>query len=786
MIGRLLAGLMLALVLLAGLALAAVGFLYRSLPARDETREVAGLTAPATIGFDSAGVPVLSAASLDDLSFLAGWAHARDRRFQMELQRRSAAGRIAELVGPAGLRSDRRMRTYGFAAIAETALARLAPARRARFEAYAAGVNAWDRAHPAPPEFGLLRLAVEPWRPADCLLTVLLMFEQLNEAGDSERMVERMDATLPAPLTAFLLPDSTPGDVPLAGGAAPLPPPIPDAAIVNLREAALLPAARVGTGAVAAQAEERARGSNNWAVGPARTGASALLAGDPHLGLRVPVIWHRQRYEGAGLAVTGITLPGAPGVVAGATAGVAWAMTNVEPDVADLVRLDVSGDSYAAPGGSERFRTRVEVIAVRGAAPETLRVRETRWGPVIGPSASGGLLALQWAPLDPAVLDFDLFEVGRAASVDELFAALDGYRGPAQNWVAADRSGRIGWRIAGALPKRAGFDARRPREGADPAAGWTGWWRSSELPGRFDPPDGILVTANQRTLGGPWLEAVGRGFAMPYRARRIADALSADSAWTVERLAALQNDVADDFLLGPAAALDRALTPEACAASDTLARVRRLLGGWTRRADTTSVAHAYLRYARAELNAAVQGPLVAPCVAADSTFVYSWPLADEVTRRLLAERPHHLLDPAYDDWDALVRAAAVRAARALGAAGRGAPFDSVRWGLLNRARIRHPLAEALPALGRWLDMPDVALAGGASVVRVARPRTGASMRLVANPADPHASRFVMPGGQSGHFLSRHYGDQFADWVAGRTRRFEPTRPASVTRLTPAR
>lgn len=786
MIGRLLAGLMLALVLLAGLALAAVGYLYRSLPPRGETREVAGLGAPATIGFDSAGVPVLSAASLDDLSFLAGWAHARDRRFQMELQRRSAAGRIAEIIGPAGLRSDRLMRTYGFAAVAETALARLAPERRARFEAYAAGVNAWDRAHPAPPEFGLLRLPVEPWRPADCLLTVLLMFEQLNEAGDSERMVERMDATLPAPLTAFLLPDSTPGDVPLAGGAAPPPPAIPDPAIVNLREAALLPAARRDAGAPAGAAEERATGSNNWAVGPSRTGAGALLAGDPHLGLRVPVIWHRQRYEGAGLAVTGITLPGAPGVVAGATAGVAWAMTNVEPDVADLVRLDVTSDTYAAPQGPERFRTRVEVIAVKGAPSETLRVRETRWGPVIGASASGGLLALQWAPLDPAVLDFDLFEVGRAGNVDELFAALDGYRGPAQNWVAADRGGRIGWRIAGALPKRAGFDARRPREGADPAAGWSGWWRSSELPGRFDPPEGLLVTANQRTLGGPWLEVVGRGFAMPYRARRIADALAADSGWTVAALAALQNDVADDFLRGPAAALDRALTPGACAASDTLARVRRLLDGWTRRADTTSVAHAYLRFARAELNAAVQGPLVAPCVAADSTFVYSWPLADEVTRRLLAERPHHLLDPAYDDWDELVRAAAVRAARALGAAGRGAPFDSVRWGQLNRARIRHPLAEALPALGRWLDMPDAALAGGASVVRVARPRTGASMRLVADPAHPAASRFVMPGGQSGHFLSRHYGDQFADWVAGRTRRFEPTRPASVTRLTPAR
>ena len=792
--GRVIAGIVALLMLAALGVLAVVGMVFRTVPPVNETRAVAGLEHPATIEVDSSGVPLLRAESLTDLALLSGWAHARDRRFQMELQRRSAAGRLAEVVGRAALPADRRMRTFGFAAVAESAAARLDPDRRARFEAYAAGVNAWDRSHPPPPECSLLKLKLEPWRVQDCLLTVLVMFEQLNDAGGSERMIERMDATLPKALVAFLLPDSTPSDVPL-GGRAPAPPPLPDDTVVDLREVAPAAAAfREPAGAARLawleRGDERARGSNNWAIAPSRTRTGgAILAGDPHLGLRVPVIWHRQRLEGAGLAVTGITLPGAPGVIAGSNGRVAWSMTNVEPDVADLVRFDLAegGDSYVGPRGPEPFRVRAEVIGIKGARPETLRVLETAWGPVIGESASGGRLALQWTALDPWMLDFDVFTMNRAGSVRELLDAVATFRGPPQNWVAADREGHIGWRIGGCFPRRTGFDPRRPREAADSTAGWNGYFAADELPTVFDPPDGFVVTANQRTLGAEWLPRIGREYAMPWRARRIHDALAAREDWTVGDVSDLQNDLDDGFLETTAAAFGRALTLEACAASDTLARVRRLLEAWTHRADTTSVAHGYLRYARLELNRAVQAPLVAPCVQANSEFVYDWPLADEVTRRLLAERPTHLLDPSYDDWDELVRAAARRAAITyVGAApGTRAPFDSIPWGRINRAQVHHPLGDALPALGRWLNMPNAALAGGSSVVRVARPRAGASMRMIADLANPAASRFVIPGGQSGHFLSPHFRDLFADWVAGRTRPLEPGRAAGTTRLTPA-
>src|SRR6185503_19474955 len=153
---RVVIGIVALLVVIAIFVLVAVNQVFRTVPPRNESREVEGLETAATITTDSLGVPVLRAESIHDLAFLSGWTHARDRRFQMEMQRRSASGRLSEVVGRATLAADRRMRTFGFGAVAESAAAHLDPARHRMFTAYAAGVNAWDRHHPPPLECSLL------------------------------------------------------------------------------------------------------------------------------------------------------------------------------------------------------------------------------------------------------------------------------------------------------------------------------------------------------------------------------------------------------------------------------------------------------------------------------------------------------------------------------------------------------------------------------------------------------------------------------------------------------
>jgi penicillin amidase len=693
---------------------------------------------------------------------------------------------------------------------------------RALYEAYAAGVRTFDARHPAAPEFLAFGGAPEPWRARDCVLVAQLMFEDLGyDAASKERDFEIMDAALPASLVAFLTPWVTPLDAPLdaplappAGGASvsrrPAAVPAfartPSATELNLRRrAALAPpasptmpgSATLSVGALAAHVrlDGADRGSNNWAIAPSRSATGgAIAAGDPHLGLRVPVIWHRERLETASgsdgrTAITGVTLPGLPGVVFGSNGAVAWSGTNLEGDFIDLVHCAIADPDtlfYEGPAGREPFGFRREVFRVRGAPHETLLVRTTRFGPIVGPAHGGGLLAVQWTALDPAMHVTGLYDLPGARSVRDLFDRIRDYRGPALNIVAADREGHIGWRVAGQVPRRVGYDPTRPRDARTSGAGWFGYVGADSIPEILDPASGFLWSANQRTLAPDRWQKLGRAPAMPWRARRIAEALASRERWSVEDCVRLQNDLDDAFLGITAEALESALAPDSVRTDSTLAAVRAIVGGWNRSADSTSVAHALLRFVRTELSDLLLAPLIAPCVALDSTFVYDWNLADEVVRRLLEERPMHLLDPEYEDYDALVRAAARRGVAALRARVPGVALESIAWGRVNRARIHHPLGDAVPALGRWFNMPEVALAGDSHVLRVARPRSGASMRMVADLTDPERSRFALPGGQSGHFLSRHYGDHFADWVAGRTVPLEPGATTATIVLTRAR
>ncbi|MEO6463145.1 MAG: penicillin acylase family protein, partial [Candidatus Eisenbacteria bacterium] len=221
------------LILVAGAAAFGAFSLQRSLAPAREVRTVPANWPPdagpqVTIDLDNLGVPTVRGGSETAIAFGQGYAHARDRRFQMELFRRTAAGRLAELVGPFALPSDRLFRQLGLAQVADSGVALLGPRRRALFEAYAAGVNACDRAHPTAPEFLVLGLQPAPWRPRDTALVALLMQEdQAFEAADDERTRETMEATLPLALVDFLLPLTTAWDAPLLEGPRPAAPRLP-------------------------------------------------------------------------------------------------------------------------------------------------------------------------------------------------------------------------------------------------------------------------------------------------------------------------------------------------------------------------------------------------------------------------------------------------------------------------------------------------------------------------------------------------------------------------------
>src|SRR5690606_3176421 len=220
--------------------------------------------------------------------------------------------------------------------------------------------------------------------------------------------------------------------------------------------------------------------SNQWAVGANRgEGGVAIIANDPHLGLRLPNVFHRAELLFGGRALRGLGIPGVPGIVIGATDDLAWGLTVSNADQSDWVVVEIdpqSPSALRAPGGVEPFVVERETIAGRGRdEPEILDVRLTRWGPLIGRDGLGRPLALRATWLEPDGADVDMLELAFAKSVADGLDVVTGWTGPSLNWMFADSAGRIGWALNGPLPIRRGFDGSAPRSWADDAVGWDGF-----------------------------------------------------------------------------------------------------------------------------------------------------------------------------------------------------------------------------------------------------------------------------------------------------------------------
>jgi penicillin amidase len=502
-----------------------------------------------------------------------------------------------------------------------------------------------------------------------------------------------------------------------------------------------------------------------------------------HLGLRVPPIWYRASLEwfedGAYHRVTGATLPGTPGVVVGSNGHVAWGFTNVEGDLMDLVRIETAtpgGDEYLTPWGLRRYEHRSERIAVKGAPDVPLHVLSTVWGPIVDQDHEGNPLVLRWTAHDPEAINLELLDMERAANVEEAFHVGHAAGIPAQNLAVADAGGRVGWTIAGRLPRRVGFDGQRPVSWADGTRRWDGWVSPAEHPVVVDPPSGRVWTANNRLVDRPALDLVGLG---PYesgaRARQIRDRLLALDQASEKDLLSIQLDDRALFLERWRRLLLRVLTPEAVAARAQRADLRRVASdGWSGRASVDSAGYTAVKRFRAAATRLAVDPLVAPARRADPRFERGPRVFDGVVWRLLDERPAHLLGSGYRTWDDLLIAAADAAIESLTQG--GTTLGGQAWGHATR-RIRHPFSASLPWLSRWLDMPADPLPGDTDMPRVRDNLTdaafGASERMVVSPGHERDGIFHMPGGQSGHPLSPHYRDGHAAWVKGEPTAFLP-------------
>ena len=781
------AGALLALVLLAALAIWL--FLRSSLAQLDGERRVAGLAGEVRVERDAGGVPLISGASRLDVAYATGFVHGQERFFQMDLLRRTAAGELAELFGAAALPTDRTHRLHRFRARALDTLARLPAPERALLERYAQGVNeGLDALGARPFEYALTGVAPQPWTAPDSLLVVWAMYIDLQGAQQARELARGwLRAHSDEAQLAFLLPEATEFDATLDQGAAKAASPLPPQAPAWWGAAPDAPGAPVR---LAGLEVTDSVGSNNYALAGSRssTGA-AIVADDMHLGLRLPNIWYRLALRfpdpsapGGQRRLAGVSLPGAPpSVIVGSNGQVAWAFTNSYADSLDLVELQVDParpGQVGLPGGWETPREHVEAIAVKGAAAERMIVRETSLGPIR--EVAGRSYALHWIAHDPAALNMNHLKLERVANVEEALAAAASNGIPAQNFVAGDVQGNIGWTVAGLLPRRAadglaagpaaGLAAGFPLAAGSGAQTWSEALPYADYPRILNPADGQITTANSRQLLGAASALLGDGgYDLGQRNRQLHEGLQAMGD-RVDVRRAFEGAMDDRAILvgqwrqRALAALDAS----SLAGHPQRAEFRRLLEtSWSGRASVESIGYRLARdfmWAVHDLlyggvNAALKELDPKASAAAAST---RWPA---VAARLLDERPPGWLPAGHASWRDLELAAVDRAIAALVDA--GTPLAEATWGQRNTADIAHPISMAVPALRPWLAAPSQPLAGDAHMPRVAGPKFGQSERLTVSPGREEEGLYNMPGGQSGHPLSPFFLLDHAAWVEGK-------------------
>jgi penicillin amidase len=775
------------LLLLIVLAVSVVAFAYfvarSALPQIDGSLQVKGLSAAVKVTRDGHGVPAIEATTLEDLFLAQGYVTAQDRLWQMDIMRRFAAGELSEILGEDTLKIDREQRILGLRAAARKGLQTASPRDRAYFEAYARGVNALieSRASNLPIEFRILGYRPKPWQPEDSIVIANQMVKDLNYYPFGDALArEKILARLGPELTADLYvnrswhdrpptvmredlndqenqSDSDDDDDDDDSG--------PDTSVTQQRNTA--------SEIWAQHAPEAVNGSNDWVVSGAHTvTGKPLLSNDMHLGHQMPNLWYEAHLKSGDLDVAGVTLPGMPYVIVGHNQRIAWGFTNVGPTVADafIENFNAQG-AYQTPQGWQQPEHRAEVIHIKGKPDVTVDVKITRHGPIVTDLFPGETrpVALRWTLYDGLRMPF--FDVDTAQNWEEFRKAFSQLDAPGQNVVYADVDSNIGYQTTGRVPIRAAGDGSLPVSGADDAHDWTGYIPFDKLPSIYNPPSGVIATANGRITPDGYRNSISIEWEAPWRTERIYHVLESGRKFAATDMLALENDIHSENDLFAAErfvyAVDHASKPSARAK-----QAADLMRNWDGRMLGSLAAPTIAVRSARELTRLLLEPRLGSSPedpkAQEATLnwkTYHWEMQTVWLQNVLLHQPKRWLPEKYPNYDELLTAAVEAAAE-----GPGAPEDlaSWHWGSVNAVEIDHPVLGKIPLVGRWAAPGVREQSGSGYTVKAVTRHHGPSERFTANLADLDQSTLNTVTGQGGNFLSPYYMDQWKAWYEGST------------------
>jgi penicillin amidase len=758
-----------------------------SLPIYRGEVTLAGLERPVRVRWDRFAIPHVFAFNERDLFLAQGYLHAQERLWQMEMSRRLFSGRMAEIFGDFALpwrdlwtqlrgRScadfDYFLRLLGIHVAAVASLDVLPEQDQFRLRAYCDGVNRYIEqcAGKLPWEFRLLRHEPEPWRPEDTLtigkgLAFTLstaLFTRLNfivVAAKLKDDPEKLRQLFP----------SYPDDAPTITRA-----------VFNQTRGLW----EFSNGVLAAGDWHPAgNGSNNWAVAPSRsTSGGAILCNDPHLRMTLPSIWYLMHLkaeigpaEQNGYEVWGASIPGIPYIQLGHNRCIAWGMTAAVCDDVEIYRERLHASDPERYMVGHRWQTldrQRELIAIRRGRSLEKIVRWSRHGPVISdfsdPVNRREILSLRWTAHDPSQELTSLYDLNRARNWQEFQNGLCRHTSPSLNFVYADRDGNIGYTLAGKIPRRRRVPSLLPVAGWNEENDWGDYIPFNELPSIYNPPDGIVATANNRMVDSAYPYYLSHFFEPPHRFRRIHQLLAESKRFSADDLAAIQ---LDNLSLHAAGLID-ALKSELAQLTDeklfVKAAANRLLS-WDGRCSEASIDAAIFHVFHHRLLA----NLLSPTLGEDLFTAYV-----EILNQCIVPTDRILNDPnsvwfsgrsRYELVATSLREACAELQDAL-----GEKLEEWQWGRIHKLHLNHALGR-ISVFKCLLGVGPLATPGDGMTINVGFYRhsnpyshtVGAAVRFVVDFGAQQDSGFILPSGQSGHPLSVHYADQTAMWLGGK-------------------
>ncbi|MDC8831412.1 penicillin acylase family protein [Alteromonas gilva] len=743
--------------------------LRQSLPALDGERTVSQVSQPATLSRDSLGQAIIHASTRKDAMYLLGYAHGQDRFFQMDLQRRAAAGELAEWLGDMAAEYDKANRFHQFRRRAEHIVTAMPAQQRALLVAYSDGVNeALNEMGARPFEYIVTNFEPAPWTPADSVLVIFSMYLDLQGSSMKRDLALTSIAhVFGQPMVDFLTQSSQyqaaldgslvteQADIPALPGAT------ASADSAPAYTSAILDAAANFVADI---------GSNNWVVdGTLTDTGDALLASDMHLGMRVPTTWYRAQLNYPGpaseVSVTGVSLPGVPGIVAGTNGHIAWGFTNSYIDTADWIQVD-----------KQDVTSVKETLNVGGDIQSYNRL-VSEYGPV--KQVGTRFYALSWVAHQPYAVNMLLVELANARSVAEALPVVSKLGIPVQNIAIGDTDGNIAWMLAGAVPAR-----ETPHDMAITPEQFDAGWQTdeTELPVVMNPDTHRIWSANSRVMSSTALSRFGDGgYALGARASQVRDRLFEHEQFDEARFYAIQLDNEARFLQ-PWHSLLRALLSQN---ADSYQADIAALDNWGKCACSDSVGYTLVKHFRGQLLTTVFAPVNNALNNYGQSLWSATNALEPAIWQLINAQSASWLPAGQNNWQDFMRAEYDSAkSRLLSQHSETGELADLAWGKVNVMALTHPFAGQIPVLGSALNMPRIPGFGDTFMPAVQGRDFGASQRLFVRPGQLDKAVLTVPGGQSGHPLSAFYQAGFSDYANQRNTPLMPSAPLHTLTFIP--